>query len=526
MGDEQLNIDFEFNTSEALKEVKKIKDSISDVGKESDKIPTKLQNTEGILQRLQRAAEVYKKGMLEATRVDNIEKYSQKLALVNAEMNKLTNGANIKNVSGWNGLQNSINQIGRELPAITYGFQTFAMGISNNIPMFADEVARLRKENEALTASGQKGVPIWRQILGGLLSWQTALTVGVTLLAVYGKEIGDFVKGLFKGKEAIDRLTVSKENLDNAFKNNEVKQAVIDIDNLRVAVELSKKGVLDKKKVVEEYNQSIGKTTGEVKSLYEVEKFLADHAEEYVRMTLYKAAANLALEEAAKSALEAEKSRLKELSDFENRISETMPAARTEDQWKQQQRTIEKQRQDRKDAEIKASEDARKVQLGIANKFNQQAQDIANKMGISVFGKTGGNTSTKNLKKEYEEILKISEEGLAKIYSLDKEYSIVELSDNEKEKELLKQKFTDLRKIIEEENKKITSANKKNKFEVDLINTSKIDDIEVKANAQLEYKQNTKSLIEQFEKEKKIYEEYLALAAPTILQYSLKKYSF
>ena len=112
-------------------------------------------SNEGILQRLYRAAQLYEKGMLEATNPANLEKYSQKLGLINSEISKLTEGQNIG--GSWNGLQNSVNQLTRELPAMTYGFQTFAMAISNNLPIFADETIRVKKENEALIASGKKG---------------------------------------------------------------------------------------------------------------------------------------------------------------------------------------------------------------------------------------------------------------------------------------------------------------------------------------------------------------------------------
>lgn len=43
--------------------------------------------------------------------------------------------------------------------------------------------------------SGQKGVPVWKQILSSLFSWQTALTTGIMLLVMYGDELVDWVKG-------------------------------------------------------------------------------------------------------------------------------------------------------------------------------------------------------------------------------------------------------------------------------------------------------------------------------------------
>src|SRR5690606_9304687 len=169
--------------------------------------------------------------------------------------------------------------------------------------------------------------------------------------------------------------------------------------------------------------------TGEVKTLSEVESFLIKNADNYVKMTLYKAAANLALEEAAKSAMEAEKSRLKELTEFENRVTETMPGARSEEQYKQQQRIIERQRQERKNAEIKSSEDAQKAQENIANKFLKQSQDFASKMNISIFGNDPSKPKVIDPKKIAEEYKSLLDE----IKGIDEEYSRILLSSNQVE---------------------------------------------------------------------------------------------
>ncbi len=113
--------------------------------------------------------------------------------------------------SGWSGMQNSINQITRELPAFTYSIQTGFMAISNNLPIMFDEIGKATEANKALTAEGKEGVPVWKQLTGALFSWGTALSIGITLLTVYGKEIGEWVKALFKGKDALGELKKANE---------------------------------------------------------------------------------------------------------------------------------------------------------------------------------------------------------------------------------------------------------------------------------------------------------------------------
>ena len=119
--------------------------------------------------------------------------------------------------STFNGLNMSIQQLARELPVLSMGPQMFFMAISNNLPIFTDELARARKEYEAMIASGQKGVPVWRLVLSSLLSWQTALAVGITLTVAYGKEIGNWVTNLFRGKKALDTARMATERFQNTM---------------------------------------------------------------------------------------------------------------------------------------------------------------------------------------------------------------------------------------------------------------------------------------------------------------------
>lgn len=125
----------------------------------------------------------------------------------------------------YNGLNASIQQIARELPAAAMGPQMFFMAISNNLPIFADELSRARKEYAAMTAAGEKGTPVWKQLLSSIMSWQTLLAVGIMLLVTYGDEIGKWVTSLFKGKQALDAAAVATEEYHNAIAKGRVNAA-------------------------------------------------------------------------------------------------------------------------------------------------------------------------------------------------------------------------------------------------------------------------------------------------------------
>lgn len=120
----------------------------------------------------------------------------------------------------FNGLHNSIQQMAREMPSLAMGPQTFFMAISNNLPVFTDEVARAKKEFNMLTQAGQKATPVWKQILSSLFSWQTALTTGIMLLVMYGDEIVDWVGSLFKGEKQLTAAERAQRGLNDAIKEN------------------------------------------------------------------------------------------------------------------------------------------------------------------------------------------------------------------------------------------------------------------------------------------------------------------
>lgn len=117
----------------------------------------------------------------------------------------------------YNGLHMSVQQIARELPAATMGLNMFFLAISNNLPVLTDEIKRAKAANEELKASGQSTVPVWRQLISSIFSWQTALMVAITVLSMYGKEIASWVGSLFKSKDALEETRREQERLNKSM---------------------------------------------------------------------------------------------------------------------------------------------------------------------------------------------------------------------------------------------------------------------------------------------------------------------
>lgn len=184
----------------------------------------------------------------------NLDLNSKEFAEASARINELNGkimkaeaamGDHRRNVgnyaSAFNNLGFQVQQVARELPSLTMGPQQFFVAISNNLPMLADAYAetiaknkKLREENLKLAADQQKQViPAWKQMLKSIVSWQTAIVVGITLLTTYGKEIGEFISGLFKGKKAIDAISLSTEQYQNAI-DNANKSAADELSTLKL----------------------------------------------------------------------------------------------------------------------------------------------------------------------------------------------------------------------------------------------------------------------------------------------------
>jgi hypothetical protein len=159
----------------------------------------------------------------EAKRYDylsgRITKYDNTLKAVDASMGKYQR--NVGNyASAFNPLSNSINQLTREMPAFANSVQTGFMAISNNLPIFFDAIQSANAEIKALRANGEATPTLFQKLTSSILSWGTALSVGVTLLTVFGDEIVDAIfntKAKAKADEDAKKVIESKNKAEQDY---------------------------------------------------------------------------------------------------------------------------------------------------------------------------------------------------------------------------------------------------------------------------------------------------------------------
>ncbi len=140
------------------------------------------------------------------------KKFTEETVQGNQKLKKSTDEVHQSQKSSFNSLNNSITQLSRELPAFTYSMQTGFLAISNNIPALADALTQLKVKNQELAASGQPTVSAFKSLASAIFSWQTGLSIGVTLLTVYGAKVFDLVQEMISATDATDSNSEAIEN--------------------------------------------------------------------------------------------------------------------------------------------------------------------------------------------------------------------------------------------------------------------------------------------------------------------------
>lgn len=185
-----------------------------------------------------------------------INTYQKALLATDSQIGK--NGRNVGNyASGYNALGNSINQLSREAPAFANSVNTGFMALSNNFPALFDAISGIRAQNASLVAEGKPTTSLFKQLAGAIFSWQTLLSVGVTLLTLYGGKIVEFIGSSLKAKNTISSLAENQQLLNDSLKESSGSYAEqkVNIDVLYKSATDLNRSSKDRKRDVEEMQQ-------------------------------------------------------------------------------------------------------------------------------------------------------------------------------------------------------------------------------------------------------------------------------
>lgn len=218
---------------------------------------------------------------------------------------KKTQGA----VKGFDALGNSINQVTREFPAFAFSAQTGFLAVSNNIPILLDSINQLKVANQQLAAEGKATIPVFKQIISSLFSWQTALSLLISFSVLYGKEIGNFIANMFSASDAVDILKLRVDALNKAYDSKELKSGIQSIIELKRNIELAKDGYINKESVLKSYNEQYGKVLGTTNDINVAEKKLVDATPTLIKALIARAASANLVAEASQTLIDIQKKR-------------------------------------------------------------------------------------------------------------------------------------------------------------------------------------------------------------------------
>lgn len=199
--------------------------------------------------------------------------------------------------SSWNGLNHQVGMVLRELPNLGISLNTFVLSLSNNLPMLFDEIKKVTDQNKVLIEQGKPTTSALKQILSSIISWQTALIVGVTLLTKYGDQL---YQAIFGGGKAAKEAEEAMKKYDETIKNigiNARKAANEEIARLNVLTAVAKDVTQTERartRAVKELQETYPATFGALKQQAILEGELKDAVEQTTQALLNRAAAQAA----------------------------------------------------------------------------------------------------------------------------------------------------------------------------------------------------------------------------------------
>lgn len=293
------------NTRQGLS---KVSGGIDGVEKDATETKKSIQALEAEIARLQNVISQTPQ-MDQTENIRQIESLKRQLQALQAtaQSTDLVPASAPKAVRTYNGLNMSIQQLARELPVLSMGPQMFFMAISNNLPIFTDELARARREYEMLTASGQKATPVWKQVLSSIGSFQTLMAVGIALSVAYGREIGNFVSSLFRGEAAARTMADAQREVNETMIADaaDYGKQVAAVRSLSAAWKTLGDDLETRKKFIEDNKSEFDKLGVSVGNVHDAENLLVTNTDAFVasleRRARAVAAQQLAAEQYKKS---------------------------------------------------------------------------------------------------------------------------------------------------------------------------------------------------------------------------------
>lgn len=430
------------------------------IGANNDELKSKLAESQLLLENLRKQKAVDVKMGLDVKNLQTqINDAKANISALTKQLNTNSSAMDTHSRSAANG-GNTLMQFSRIAQDAPFGI----MGIGNNLTATAESFGHLARTSGG-AGNALKAVASSIMGTGGILLAVSLVTSGLTYMSQKGITVADVFDKL-SGNFDEYAEAFKKANLA-AYNDDGVVKAVSDVNQLREEVKLAKDGFIDKQKVIDHYNETMGKTAGLVTTLDGVEQQLVKNGDAFIQMQLYKATATLAQAEAAKEMLNQEKISKQSAKDHTG-VLEYMKGAMVGVASGQglmstgMFATIEGIK-----SQGKAFDESGKkmnANLSISKKYNKMAADLGKKMGFNFFGDTEAKKAPKAkndtylIEKELQDKLKaMNNIAFSDKIALIDSYTKLELSKRQKLKDdILKQEEEYNKSVLDGQNKLAT----------------------------------------------------------------------
>lgn len=182
--------------------------------------------------------------------------------------------------SAFNGLQGSVNGVVSKLPALKGGVSGFAESMNESLPRLIESV----QQYKAMAEEAGVAANVMGALTKSLLSWNMVVSVAVTVIAVFGEKIVEWVKQLSNAASAMTIQQRAVEELSKAIEEQGlgIGDEIVKLKELQDAWNSLGNDLDAKRKHIEDNKEVFDELGIAVKSVADAEKFYIDQTPDYI----------------------------------------------------------------------------------------------------------------------------------------------------------------------------------------------------------------------------------------------------
>lgn len=194
--------------------------------------------------------------------------------------------------SAFDGLQGSVNGVVKTLPSLNGGVAGFAQSMNEALPNLINSVKNYK---EMASAAGESTSALGA-LAKSLLSWQSVVSLAVTVAVVFAEEITEWVSSLFSAEQKIDKATEAIKKFNTSVRESGlgVGEEIVKVKALQTAWNELGDSLDAKRKHIEENKSAFDELGIAINSVADAEKFYIEQTDDYIEALKHRAMAEAA----------------------------------------------------------------------------------------------------------------------------------------------------------------------------------------------------------------------------------------